>query len=92
MDHTKSDEGEGLYLWSLYQKEVNNVNKPLVTIIIDDSPVRVLVETGSSVNLLDEEAFQSLKQRPVLIKEHNPVIPYAGNPMNILGKFDVEIR
>ena len=66
------------------------MNKPLVTITIDDSPV--IVDTGSSVNLIAEETFQSLKQRPAFTREHNPVIPYAGNPMNILGKFDKEIE
>ena len=81
-----------MYLWSLYQKEVNSVNKPLVTITIDDLPVIILVDTGSSVNLQDEKTFQSLKQCPALTKEHNPVIPYAGNQMNILGKFDAEIE
>ena len=49
-------ESEGLYLWSMYQTEVN---KPLVTITTDDSPVRVLVDTGLSVNLLDKKERQS---------------------------------
>ena len=92
MDPTQSDEGEGLYLWFLYQTDVNNVNKPLVTITIDDSPVRVTVDTGSSFNFIDEKTFQSLKQRPSLTKEHNPVIPYSENPMYILGTFDAEIE
>ena len=87
MDHTQSDVGE-----DNVPLVVNSVNKPLVTIIIDDSLVSVLVDTGSSINVLDEKTFQSLKQRPALTMEHNPVIRYAGNPMNIIGKFDSEIE
>ena len=34
IDHTHSDEDHDLYLWSVYQKKVNSVNKPLVTITI----------------------------------------------------------
>ena len=37
MNNTQSDEGDGLYLWSLCQMEVNSLVKPLVTITIDDS-------------------------------------------------------
>ena len=63
----------------------------LVTVTIDNSLVKILVDTGSSINLLDEETFRSLVKCPTLTKEHNPVIPYAGRPMNIRGKFSAEI-
>ncbi|KAK2139676.1 hypothetical protein LSH36_1659g00007 [Paralvinella palmiformis] len=72
-------------------KEVNDVNKPLVTVMINNSAVKVLIDTGSSINLVDEETFKSLKKRPMLTKEHNPIITYAGRPMNIRGKFSAEI-
>ena len=93
VDHTQPTGEEDHYIWSLYQNEmeVNNVNKPLVTVTIDNSPVKILVDTGSSINLLDEETFRSLVKCPTLTKEHNPVIPYAGRPMNIRGKFSAEI-
>ena len=71
--------------------EVNSVNKPLVTVVINNSAVKVLIDTGSSINLLDEETFKSLKKRPMLTKEHNPIIPYARRPMNIRGIFSAEI-
>ena len=60
------------------------------TLSLTSSPVKVLFDIGSSVNLLNQETIQSFKQRPSLTKEHNPVIPYAGSPMNILGKFDAD--
>ncbi|KAK2146312.1 hypothetical protein LSH36_616g02079, partial [Paralvinella palmiformis] len=71
---------------------VNSVNKPLVTVIINNLAVKVLVETGSSINLLDKETFKSLKKHPMQSKELNLVIPYAGRPMNIRGKFSAVIR
>ena len=37
MKDTQSDEGDGLYIWSLCQMEVNIVMIPLVTITFDDS-------------------------------------------------------
>ncbi|KAK2148727.1 hypothetical protein LSH36_486g05022 [Paralvinella palmiformis] len=59
--------------------------------MINNSAVKVLIDTGSSINLLDEETLKSLKKRPMLTKEHNPIIPYAGRPMNIRGTFTAEI-
>ncbi|KAK2163866.1 hypothetical protein LSH36_73g06005 [Paralvinella palmiformis] len=62
--------------------------------MIQRRPTRKQMERsrkGSSINLLDEETFKSLKKRPMLTKEHNPIIPYARRPMNIRGIFSAEI-
>ena len=71
--------------------EVNSVNKPLVTLMINNLSVKVLIDTCSSINLLDEETFKSLKKHPMLTKEHNLIITYARKPMNIRGKLNAEI-
>ena len=70
-------------MWSLYQNEmeVNSVTKSLKTVKSGTSPVKILVDTGSCINLLDEETFKSRYKYPTLTKERNPVIPYAGRPM-----------
>ena len=64
MDHKHDEDHDlcrwSLCLWSLYHNEVNNVNKPLVTITIENSPIKFLVDKRSSVNLLDEKTFQRL--------------------------------
>ena len=84
VDHTQPTSEEDHYMWSLFHEmEVNSVNKPLVTVTTDNSPLKILVDMGSPINLLDEETFKSLEKRPTLTKENNPVIPYAGRPMNI---------
>ncbi|KAK2168057.1 hypothetical protein LSH36_21g11057 [Paralvinella palmiformis] len=72
--------------------EVNSVNKPLVNVMINNLAVKILVDTGSSKNLLDEETFKSLKKHPMLTNENNPVIPYAGRSMNIRRNICAEIR
>ena len=59
MDHTQSHKSEGLYLWSLYQMEVNSANKPWVTNAIDDSLVRVLVNNRSLVNLIHKVCWRT---------------------------------
>ena len=93
VDHTEPTSEEDHYIWSLHQNEmeVNSVTKQLVTVSNDNSPVKILVEKGSSINLLDEETFKSIEKRPALTNDHNPVIPYAGRPMNISGQFSAEI-
>jgi len=51
VDHTQPTNEEDHYIWSLYlnEMEVNHV--------------KILVDTGSSINLLDEETFKSLNKR-----------------------------
>ena len=51
-------------MFELSRMEVNSVNKPLMTVMINNSPVKVLGYTGSSKYLLGEETFNSLKETP----------------------------
>jgi len=86
--HTQQTSEEDHHIWSLYrnQMEVNSINKPLVTVMINNPALKVLVTTGSSINLLDEETFKSVQKHPMLTEVPNPVIP-----MNIRGIFSAEI-
>ena len=98
MDHTHDEDHDlcrwSLCLWSLYHNEVNSVNKPLVTITIENSPMKFLVDKRSSVNLLDEKTFQRLKQHPKLTKKTQPCDPLCWEPdeFSFLGNFDAEIK
>jgi len=47
--------------------EVQSVNKPLVTLTIDKSLVKILIDTGSYFIPLGEETFKSLDTAPTLI-------------------------
>ena len=77
------------YAWSIHQ--VNAMRKPKVLVTIHGSEIRVLIDTGASINLIDSKTYHQLKPRPSLNKDENPVHPYAGSPLDILGTFKAEI-
>ena len=92
VDDTQSRSEEHHHIVLLYrnQLEVNSVNRPIMTVMITNSAVKVLVYIMSSINLLDEETFKSIKKYAMLTKDHNPVIPYSGRP-NIRGEFSAQL-
>jgi len=63
----------------------------MVTVTINNSTVKVLIDMASSINLPDKETFKSLKKHRMLTKKNNPVIPYAGRPMNNRVNFNAKI-
>ena len=85
----QSDSDDDPYAWSIHQ--VNTMKKPKVLVTINGSQIKVLIDTGASINLIDSKTYHQLKPRPSLNKDENPVHPYAGSPLDILGTFKAEI-
>ena len=83
-------EDEDAYAWTIHQ--VNTIRKPKVTVEIDRLTVKILIDTGASINLIDLKTFEKLTPRPILTKDENPVLPYAGPPLSILGTFRAKVR
>ena len=76
---------------------INAQNKQPETITkITNIPVKVILATGSSVNLLNNSIFKKIQQENATIKlETSPyhVFPYgADKPIELLGQFTAEIK
>lgn len=75
----------------------NEQNKQPETITkFENIPVKVILDTGSSVNLLNNSVFKKIQQENPAIKlETSPdrVFPYgADKPIELLGQFTAEIK
>ncbi|XP_065060965.1 uncharacterized protein K02A2.6-like [Rhopilema esculentum] len=78
------------YLYAVKQKK-----KPgnAVTAKISDYKCDLLVDTGASVNILDEETFSQIPSDPKLEKTTVKVYPYNSNsPVKLLGKFQATVE
>ena len=53
----------------------------------------ILVDTGKSVNLLEEHTYCDLKSKPKLMISASRMYSYGGNkPVKILGQFDILVE
>lgn len=75
---------------------ITSKKPPELTVKVADMPVRVIVDTGSSVNLLNQERFKKMQQKNPAIQLHptkTKVFAYrAKEPLHLLGEFTAEIR
>ncbi len=57
-DNTSSSDDEYLYVLgnSTYSKA------PMVTVGINDIPVTVMIDTGASANIIDEDSFEEIQK------------------------------
>ncbi|XP_046845080.1 uncharacterized protein LOC124438929 [Xenia sp. Carnegie-2017] len=60
---------------------------PKFKVKINGTPVSVMADTGSSVNLLDEVNFNKLKKKPILQEANEKIFPYGSKKqLSIKGK------
>ena len=61
---------------------------PMASIIIQGMKVQFVIDTGASVNIIDEKTFLMLKARPNLEKVTSSLFAYgADHPIKLTGKF-----
>jgi len=67
--------------------------QPTVSVKLQGTTVNCIVDTGASVNILDESAFQKLEYKPVLHKSRTRIYAYGcKKPMKVLGTFHSEVE
>ena len=87
---TSSDSNDD-YMFGIQEREsVNSVKskQPRLNVKINGLNVKMLVDTGSSINVLDETTFQKFQVKPKLSKTDTKVFTYGSNTnFPLLGKF-----
>ncbi len=64
-----------------------------VTAKISDHKCGLLVDTGASVNVMDEKTFRQIPSSPILEKTSVKVYSYnSNNPVKLLGKFEATVE
>ena len=88
---TSSDSNDD-YMFGI-QEEQENINsvkseQPSLNVRINGLNVKMLVDTGSSINVLDENTYKKFQVKPKLSKTDTKVFTYGSNTnFPLLGKF-----
>jgi hypothetical protein len=88
--HTYSS-SEDEYLFGL--NEHNNTKQPKATVCLKETQLEMVVDTGATVNIMDENTLSKLKSQPKLNNTKTKIYPYgSGKSIDIIGTFDCEIK
>ncbi|CAC5375380.1 unnamed protein product [Mytilus coruscus] len=89
---SSSDDG---YVFGLRENTVNKVQKgqPKINMKINNSNVDILIDTGSSINVIDESTFENIKCKPKLSHADTRVFAYGSDKnLKLMGKFHATIE
>ncbi|XP_063436697.1 uncharacterized protein LOC134718136 [Mytilus trossulus] len=89
---SSSDDG---YIFGLRENTVNKVQKgqPKINVKINNSNVDILIDTGSSINVIDESTFENIKCKPKLSHADSKVFAYGSDKnLKLMGKFHATIE
>ena len=87
---TSSDSNDDYVFGIQEQENVNSVKskQPSLNVTLNGLNVRMLVDTGSSINVLDESTYNIFHVKPKLSKTDTKVFTYDSNTnFPLLGKF-----
>ncbi len=92
-EHSSSDESDDI----AYTFSVNSTGKtksqPMFEIIIHDTPLTIMADSGASVNVLDEKDYRALTKPPALQQTKVKIHPYkSSESLAVLGKFTTVLK
>jgi hypothetical protein len=65
----------------------------MFNIVIHNTPMTIMVDSGASVNVLDEKDYQALSKLPELQATKVKIHPYKSNKsLKVLGKFKTVLK
>ena len=79
----------------LFPLASTSTKTPIVKVKINDQPVKMLLDTGASTNILDKATFDKLSAiKPIaLTKSPVKIVAYGSqSPLPVVGKFDATIE
>ena len=95
-DQDKRNSSEEKYAWSISNSPKNRAAariSPMTTILINNTNASMMIDTGASVNVMDEATYAKIRM-PTLVRHRGPrIMPYGGGiSLNVLGGCDVTIE
>ena len=83
----QNDPEDPEYVWTLKNEKLNSFS-----VKINGQSVKVSIDSGASVNLLDKHTYDNLIPRPALKKTSIKIFPYGSEKhLNILGMFHAKL-
>ncbi|CAB4034151.1 Pol poly, partial [Paramuricea clavata] len=72
--------------------QVNQLSKPIFEVQIGNTPIRIMADSGATVNILSEQDFNCLVPKSQISETKTKVYPYMSEkPLNLYGKFEAKI-
>ena len=66
--------------------------KPIFQVRIMDTPIRIMADSGATVNILSKRDFDTLKPKPQLTNTNVKVYPYMSTkPLDLCGKLKANV-
>lgn len=86
----QSDSDDDIYAFSIRNDSSHRDTFPVT---VDGTQVSVFIDSGTTVNIIDEHGFRLIESRPTLLPSSIKIYPYQSNvPLRILGSFDCKIE
>ena len=84
---------EDEYNCNIKFKSVGNSKSPKTEIMLNNSRIKATIDTGSSVNIIDEKAFVAIGKPRLQTKRLPKLIPYGGGQsLRVLGSCELTIE
>ena len=93
-----SSDSDDEYLFTLTISQVRDVSTPKAKVMIADVPLQVLIDTGASINVIDEKTYQTIiksrqNKRIPLSNTATKIYSYGGSkPLPVLGTFTTHVE
>ena len=79
------------YMFQIHRHDPKTI-KPIFSVRILDMPIRLMADSGVTVNILSQKDLSSLKPKPQLSDTSTKVYPYmTAKPLDLCGKFRAEV-
>ena len=70
----------------------NNIIGVIFKVQIGNTPIRIMADSGATVNILSEQDFNCLVSKPQISETKTKVYPYMSeNPLSLCGKFEAKV-
>eukprot|EP00795_Rhopilema_esculentum_P017882 gene17882-biopygen1759 len=68
--------------------KIRSKERPVYPVYIDGTPINMLIDSGSTLNIIDEISFQKLPKKPQLESSKTKIFTYLGKePLKLKGTF-----
>ena len=86
---TKSEvgnsESEHRLISAIKAKTETTDSECYVNLGLQGTPLKLKIDTGSQANILPQKVFQSLREKPQLMRTSTKLTSYSGNTLPIMG-------
>ena len=67
--------------------------QPCVQVLVNGTSIKFMIDSGATINILDESAFSQLKTSPTLMRARNKLYAYGSkSPINVIRTFSAAVE